>query len=114
MKNVKFDELNLFFLATGTPFILGEVKPFKLETEEWTKDELMLINNIITLLSKGGFSPALVSAIVKSPMMYQYMQADILKVLQAKMEPENADEFLQNAKAAIKDVIENLQKNRLI
>lgn len=114
MKNVKFDELNLFFPATGTPFILGEVKPFKLETEEWTKDELMLINNIITLLSKGGFSPALVSAIVKSPMMYQYMQADILKVLQAKMEPENADEFLQNAKAAIKDVIENLQKNRLI
>ena len=74
----------------------------------------MLINNIITLLSKGGFSPALVSAIVKSPMMYQYMQADILKVLQAKMEPENADEFLQNAKAANKDVIENLQKNRLI
>lgn len=114
MKNVKFDELNLFFPATGTPFILGEIKPFKLETEEWTKDELMLINNIITLLSKGGFSPALVSAIVKSPMMYQYMQADILKVLQAKMEPENADEFLQNAKAAIKDVIENLQKNRLI
>ena len=114
MKNVKFDELNLFFPATGTPFILGEVKPFKLETEEWTKDELMLINNIITLLSKGGFSPALVSAIVKSPMMYQYMQADILKVLQAKMEPENADEFLQKAKVAIKDVIENLQKNRLI
>lgn len=114
MKNVKFDELNLFFPATGTPFILGEIKPFKLETEEWTKEELMLINNIITLLSKGGFSPALVSAIVKSPMMYQYMQADILKVLQAKMEPENADEFLQNAKAAIKDVIENLQKNRLI
>lgn len=114
MKNVKFDELNLFFLATGTPFILGEIKPFKLETGEWTKEELMLINNIITLLSKGGFSPALVSAIVKSPMMYQYMQADILKVLQAKMEPENADEFLQKAKVAIKDVIENLQKNRLI
>ena len=114
MKNVKFDELNLFFSATGTPFILGEIKPFKLETGEWTKEELMLINNIITLLSKGGFSPALVSAIVKSPMMYQYMQADILKVLQAKMEPENADEFLQKAKVAIKDVIENLQKNRLI
>lgn len=114
MKNVKFDELNLFFPATGTPFILGEIKPFKLETGEWTKEELMLINNIITLLSKGGFSPALVSAIVKSPMMYQYMQADILKVLQAKMEPENADEFLQKAKVAIKDVIENLQKNRLI
>ena len=114
MKNVKFDELNLFFPATGTPFILGEIKPFKVETEEWTKEELMLINNIITLLSKGGFSPALVSAIVKSPMMYQYMQADILKVLQAKMEPENADEFLQKAKVAIKDVIENLQKNRLI
>lgn len=114
MKNVKFDELNLFFPATGTPFILGEIKLFKLETGEWTKEELMLINNIITLLSKGGFSPALVSAIVKSPMMYQYMQADILKVLQAKMEPENADEFLQKAKAAIKDVIENLQKNRLI
>ena len=114
MKNVKFDDIPLFLPCTGTPFILGEVKPFKLEIEEWSKEELMLINNVISILSRGVFSPALVSAIVKSPLMYQYMQADILKVLQAKFESENGEDFVEKAKAAIKDVVENLQKNRLI
>ena len=55
-----YDELPLFFSSTGTPFILGEAKPFKLEIEEWAKEELMLINNVISVLSKGVFSPALV------------------------------------------------------
>lgn len=55
MKNVSFDELPLFFSSTGTPFILGEAKPFKLEIEEWAKEELMLINNVISVLSKGVF-----------------------------------------------------------
>ena len=114
MKNVSFDELPLFFSSTGTPFILGEAKPFKLEIEEWAKEELMLINNVISVLSKGVFSPALVSTIVKSPLMYQYMQADILKVLQSNFESGYADEFIEKAKAAIKVIVENLQKNRLI
>ena len=114
MKNMKIDDIPLFLPCTGTPFILGEVQPFKLDIEEWSKEELMLINNVISILSRGVFSPALVSAIVKSPLMYQYMQADILKVLQAKFESENGEDFVEKAKAAIKDVVENLQKNRLI
>lgn len=114
MKNVRFDDIPLFLSCCGTPFILGEVKPFKLEIENWAKEELMLINNVISILSKGIFSPALVSAIVKSPLMYQYMQADILKVLQSKFESENGEAFIEKAKLAIKDVVENLQKNRLI
>lgn len=114
MKNVSFDELPLFFSSTGTPFILGEAKPFKINIEEWAQEELKLINDVILILSKGVFSPALVSAIVKSPLMYQYMQADILKVLQLNFESGYADEFIEKAKSAIKDVVENLQKNRLI
>ena len=51
----------------------------------WAQDELLLINEIIALLSKNEFSTALVSSIAKSPLMYQYMQADILQVIQSKM-----------------------------
>ena len=108
MKNVSFDELPLFFSSTGMPFILGEAKPFKLNIEEWAKEELMLIHNVISILSRGVFSPALVSAIVKSPLMYQYMQADILKVLQSNFESGYADEFIEKTKSAIKDIVENL------
>ena len=114
MKNVKFEDIPLLFSSMGTPFILGEVQRFKFKTEEWAREELHLINNVISVLSKGVFSPALVSSIVKSPLMYQYMQADILKVLQAKMESDNAEEFIQRTKLAIKDIVDSLQKNRLI
>ena len=114
MKNVSFDDIPLLFSSMGTPFILGEVQRFKFQVEDWAKEELHLINNVISILSRGVFSPALVSAIVKSPLMYQYMQADILKVLQAKMEPENVDLFMNKVKYAIKDIVDNLQKNRLI
>ena len=114
MKNVAFNDIHLLFASTGTPFILGEVQPFKIETEAWAKDELILLNNIISFLSKGIFSPALVSSIVKSPLVYQYMQADVLKILQEKMQPDNSEEFIQKTKNAVKDVVENLQKNRLI
>ena len=114
MKNVKFEDIPLLFSSMGTPFILGEVQRFKFKTEEWAREELHLINNVISVLSKGVFSPALVSSIVKSPLMYQYMQADILKVLQAKMESDNAEEFIQKTKLAIKDIVDSLQKNRLI
>ena len=66
------------------------------------------------MLSKEEFSPALVSSIVKSPIMYQYMQADILRVLQAKMNMEQAEEFMQTAKKAIKEIIDLLQKGGII
>lgn len=114
MKNVRFEEIPLLFSSMGTPFILGEVQRFKFKTEDWANEELRLINGVISVLSKGVFSPALVSSIVKSPLMYQYMQADILKVLQAKMESESPEEFIQKTKVAIKDIVDSLQKNRLI
>ena len=57
---------------------------------------------------------ALISAIAKSPLLYQYMQADILKVIQSKLSPVFAEEFMAQAKQGIKDVIDVLQKNRLI
>ena len=114
MKNVSFDEIPLFFAATGVPFILGEVQPFKFEIKDWTQEELYLINNIIAVLSKGSFSPALVSSIVKSSLMYQYMQADILKVLQSKFDTSLAEEFLEKTKNSIKFVVDTLQKYRLI
>lgn len=114
MKNIQFDDIPLLFSSMGTPFILGEVQRFKFKTEEWAREELHLINNVISVLSKGVFSPALVSSIVKSPLMYQYMQADILKVLQAKMESECPEKFIQKTKSAIKEIVDSLQKNRLI
>jgi len=114
MKNSPFE--NIFFMHTAntTAFILGEVKPFKLETSAWTQDELALVNEVIALLSKGAYSPALISAITKSPLLYQYMQADILKVIQSKMNPAFAEEFMNQAKQGIKEIIDVLQKNRLI
>lgn len=114
MKYAPFDEIMFFSSSTGTPFILGEANSFKLKIEEWAKEELLLINDVITMLSKGSFSPALVASIVKCPLTYQYMQADILKVLQSNYEEAYAEDFVQKAKQAVKNIIEYLQKNRLI
>lgn len=114
MKNSKFEEIIFLNTSNTTAFILGEVQPFKIETADWTQEELALINEVIALLSKGAYSPALISAIAKSPLLYQYMQADILKVIQSKMSPVFAEEFMTQAKQGIKDVIDILQKNRLI
>lgn len=114
MKNQSFDTIPLGTLSNGTPIILGEVPAFTFEIKAWTQEELLLINNVISILSKGMFSPALVSAIVKSPVLYQYMQADILKVMQLRFSNNNAEEFIEKAKTAIKEVIDLLQKNRLI
>ena len=114
MKNVAFDNIPLFLSTTGLNLILAEPKPFKIETKDWTQEELFLINNIISLLSKGVFSPALISAIVKSSLVYEYMQADIIQVMQSKFDPNLAEEFIEKAKAAIKAVVEYLQKYRLI
>ena len=114
MKNVPFE--NIFFMHTAntTAFILGEVKPFKIDTAAWTQEELTLINEVIALLAKNTYSPALISSIAKSPLLYQHMQADILKVIQSKMNPVFAEEFLTQAKQSIKEIIDVLQKNRLI
>ena len=114
MKNVAFDDIPLFLSTTGVNLILSEPKPFKIETKDWTQEELFLINNIISLLSKGVFSPALISSIVKSSLVYEYMQADIIQVMQSKFDPNLAEEFIEKAKAAIKAIVEYLQKYRLI
>lgn len=114
MINKNFDELNFSGFSNITSVILGSVSAFRLETKEWTQQELFLINNVITLLSKGIFSPALVSAIVKSPILYQYMQSDILKVLQSNMSDECAEDFIEKTKVSIKSVVDMLQKNELI
>ena len=53
-------------------------------------------------------------AIAKSPLMYQYMQSDILQVLQSKMAEELAEGFITRAKEGIKYIVETLQKNNLI
>ena len=114
MKNVPIDKVPLFGISNTTAITLGEVKPFKLETKAWTEGELLIINEIIALLSKGEFSPALVSSIAKSPLMYQYMQADILEVLQSKMAEELAEGFVTKAKEGIKYIVDALQTNNLI
>lgn len=85
MINKDFDSISLLFASNGTAFILGEAHPFKFEIQDWTQEELQIINIVISMLSKGIFSPALVSTIVKSSLLYQYMQAEILKVLQANL-----------------------------
>ena len=79
---------------------LGEAKPFKIEVKQFAQEELYSINKIIELLSKGTFSPALVSSIVKTPTMYQFMQADILQVLQSRMDDSLAEDFVAKAKDA--------------
>ena len=114
MKNKPLDEISLLVTSNTTSIILGEAKPFKIETKEWTQAELYLINAVISLLSNETFSPALVSAIVKSPILYEYLQADILKVLQSRMDDGLAEEFLGKTKSAIKEVVDILQRNRLI
>ena len=114
MKNVLFENINFFTVSNTTAFILGSITPIKLNTQEWIQKELFLINNVISLLSKEAFSPALVSSIVKTPVLYQYMQADILNVLQSRMDESLAVEFLDKTKSAIKEVIDLLQRNRLI
>lgn len=114
MKNVPIDKIPLMGISNTTAIVLGGVEPFKLETKTWAQAELIMINEIIALLSRNEFSTALVSSIAKSPLMYQYMQADILECLQQKMAEELAEGFINKAKEGIKYIIETLQKNNLI
>ena len=66
------------------------------------------------MLSKEIFSPVLVTTIVKSVFIYQYLQAEVLQVLQRNFANELAENFISKTKIAIKTVVELLQKNRLI
>ena len=93
---------------------LKDVQPFKFELKEFMQDEFCHINEIISMLSKGVFSPALVNSIVKSVLIYQYMQTHILKVLQQDFAPDLAEDFINKTKAAIKSVVEELQRTKLI
>lgn len=111
-KNVAFEELNLNNKSGLQP--VAFVQPFKLEIKDFLNEELKIINNIINQLSKGSFSPALVNEIVKSVLVYQYMQADVLRVLQRNFDAELAQTFIDNTKVAIRSIVEQLQKSRLI
>ena len=111
-KNVKFEDLYLNPEVLMPP--VSFVQPFKLQMKEFIDEEFCNINNIISILSKGVFSPALISAIVKSTMLYQYLQPEILVVLQKNFAPELAEDFIEKTKTAIKIVVEQLQKNRLV
>ena len=112
INNVAFDDINLFATKTLQP--LAFVHPVKIEIEKFVQNEFANINNIISILSKGVFSSILVSAIIKSALIYQYLQADILKVLQRNFDPNLAEDFTNKTKNAIKVVVELLQKNRMV
>ena len=90
------------------------MQPIKLDLKSFIDDEFKTINDIISILSKGVFSSALVSTIVKSVLVYQYMQADVVNVLQKNFSPDLAESFIEKTKLSIKAIVEQLQKNRLI
>ena len=114
MKNAKMDTINLRTVSNSTSIKVGEVKPFKIQTEKWTQEELALINKVIELLSKNTFSPALISAIVKSSLMYLYMQAQVLQAMQSKMDDSLAEDFIAKTKEGIKEIVDQLQRTKLI
>ena len=112
VKNVPFDDIDI--ATTSTAYDLSTVFPFKFRLEDFIKDEFIGINNIFSLLSRGQFSLELVSSIIKSNLVYQYIQSDVLKVLQENFDPELAQSFINNTKTAIKSVVERLQKHKLV
>lgn len=112
IKTVKFDDILPHVNASITN--VSFVAPFKLELHDFMQEEFFNINNIIALLSKDVFSPVLINAVVKSVFIYQYLQADVLNVLQKNFDPELAEKFIEKTKIAIKEVVSMLQKNSLI
>ena len=114
MKNMSIDKIPLFGISNTTAITLGQVSPFKLEVKKWSEKELLIVNDVISLLSKGEFSPALVSAVTKSPLLYQYMQAEILEVIQSGLNERLAEGFIDKTKEGIKYIVDTLQNNNLI
>lgn len=112
VKNVSFDDIKTYSHRNLAP--LSMISPFKLDVQNFIQEEFYNINNIISMLSKGVFSTDLVSTIIKSVLVYQYMQSDILMVLQRNFDVELAQNFIDNTKVAIKTIVEQLQRNRLI
>ncbi len=112
VKSSTFDNLNLSNVTPISPLIFTE--PFKIQIDDFLKEEFRNINEIISMLSKGTFSSQLVSTIVKSNLIYQYLQAEVLLVLQKNFDTALAQNFIDNTKIAIKTTIESLQKNKLI
>ena len=112
VKNTTFDNLNLTEKSSIHP--VDFVKPYSLELKDFMQEEFMQINNIISMISKGVFSPALLNTIVKSSFIYQYMQSEVLEVLQKNFAPELAKDFIYQTKASIKKIVELLQACRLI
>ena len=112
VNNITFDNLNLE--DNGNNFSGESLKPFKLELERFIQDEFNYINDVISYLSKGIFSVALVSAITKSVFLFQIMQPDILKVLQQNFAPALAEDFIEKTKESIRLTVNTLQENKLI
>ena len=54
------------------------------------------------------------NSIVKSASVYQYMQMEVLTVLQKNFDPQLAEDFIAKTKLAIKTVVELFQKNKLV
>ena len=112
IKPIAFEELRLY--GSSSLQQLTFIKPFNFEIKQFIDEEFCQINNIISMLSKGSFSTALVNTIVKSMFVYQYLQAEVLTVLQKNFDPQLAEEFIAETKTAIKVVVENLQKYKLL
>ena len=112
VKNVKFDDLYLYAPAVNVS--LDDIPYRKFDITDFVQEEFKNINNIIAMLSKSTFSPALVSSIVKSVLVYQYMQGEIVNVLQSNFEERLAQEFIDKTKSAIKSVVDTLQRTKLI
>ena len=93
---------------------VDNIEPFSLEVKEFMQNEFYNINSVISMLSKNSFSPELVSAIVKSLFVYQYMQANIVAALQLPMNDEMAADFIAETKASIKVIVELLQNNNFV
>ncbi|MBQ7126768.1 motility associated factor glycosyltransferase family protein [bacterium] len=111
-KNVSFDEIN--FQAVANMYPVNTANVFKLKIDDYIQNEFFHINNIISILSKGVYSSALVNAIVKSGLIYQYMQKSVILTLQKDFHPDLAETFIEKTKVAIKTVVDILQKNKLI
>ncbi len=110
VKAIAFEDLKL----TPAHPNLSLIPTFKLDLKTFIDEEFCNINNIITILSKGVFSPALLATIVKSAFVYQYLQSEVLEVLQKNYAPELAEPFIEKTKSAIKTIVDLLQKNKLV
>ncbi len=110
VKPVSFEHLNLMTLANTD--ILHSIAPFKIDMTNFIQEEFCKINNVISILSKGVFSPELVSCIVKSVLLYQYMQTEILTVLQKNFDRQIAEDFINNTKSSIKTIVDLMLKTK--